>query len=63
MEKAEEFCLKIYMAFIDCSWAFEAMEQTFIQLSPKNQRVEDKYVRKIKVIYIHICAKIKIEYE
>jgi len=39
------------------------MEQTLIQESPKNQRVQDKYVRKIKGVYIHICAKIKIEYE
>jgi hypothetical protein len=39
------------------------MEQKFVMQSPKNQRVQDKYFRNIKDIYLHVCAKIKIEYE
>jgi hypothetical protein len=39
------------------------MEQKFIQLSPKNQRGEDKYVRKIMGIYIYIYTKIQIQCE
>jgi hypothetical protein len=39
------------------------MEQKFFLQSPKNQRVQDKYFRKIKATYIQICAKIKIDYE
>jgi hypothetical protein len=61
MDKAEEFYLKIYRAFIDCSWAFESMEQTFVLHSPKNQRAQDKYIRKMKDMCIYICAEIKIE--
>ena len=63
MEKAENLYLKIYMAFIDCSWALDSVVQKLFLQSPKDQRVQDKYIRKIKDIYIHICAKIKIEYE
>jgi len=38
------------------------MEQKFVLHSPKNQRVQDKYIRKIKDICLYICSKIKIEY-
>ena len=63
MEKTKEFYLKVYITFIDRSWAFDSIEQMFVLHSPKNQRVQDKYFRKIKDIYIYICAKIQIEYE
>jgi hypothetical protein len=61
MGKTEEFYLKIYINFKDYKRAFDLVEQKFVPHSPKNQGAYDKYIRKIKDIYIHICAKIKIE--
>jgi hypothetical protein len=55
--------LKIYINFNDYKRAFDSVEKKFVPHSPKNQGVYDKYITTIKDIYIHICAKIKIESE
>jgi hypothetical protein len=46
MQKAEEFCLKIYIIFIDYKTTFNSVEEKFVQQSAKNQRVQDKYIKK-----------------
>ena len=63
MEKAQEFNLDLYMAFIDFAKALDSVEHVPILTALQNQGVEEKYIRLIAKIYSNMKAKIQLERE
>ena len=63
MEKAQEYNLDLYMAFIDFAKAFDSVEHVSILTALQNQGVEEKYIRIIAQIYSSMTAKIRLERE
>ena len=63
IEKAHEFNLNIYMAFIDFSKAFDSVEHISVLEAMKAIGVQPKYVRIIGKIYLKSNARVRSELE
>ena len=63
LEKATEFNIKMYIAFIDYNKAFDSVEQTYVLQALSKQGVEHKYISILSQIYNQNYAKIKTERE
>lgn len=63
MEKAGEFNLTLYIAFIDYSKAFDSVEHLPILTSLQRQGVATKYLRILAKIYSNSTAKISLDKE
>lgn len=63
LEIAEEYNIKIHIAFVDYRKAFDTVEHTSVLNSLKAIGVDNKYIRLIGKLYTNSTAKIRTEIE
>lgn len=63
IEKAQEFNIKLYIAFVDFTKAFDCVEHPFILQALKNQGVPTKYINILKQLYAHGQAQVRTDQE
>lgn len=61
VEKANEYCIQVYIAFVDFHKAFDSLKHHYLWKALKEANVEETYRQIIKAIYTKNTATIRLE--